>query len=118
MMAEQKTTTPRSYKAAHRFARISPTKVRQIADLVRGRTVMEATEVLKFMPNRGARFLEKVLKSATANAEDQAVRDVERLTVVEARVDEGPRMKRFQPRARGSAFPIIKRMSHIRVELA
>jgi large subunit ribosomal protein L22 len=117
-MAEQTKATVRSYKAAHRFARISPTKVRQIADLVRGRSVMEAQEVLKFLPNRGARFLEKVLKSAAANAEDQAVRDVERLVVVEARVDEGPRMKRFQPRARGSAFPIIKRMSHIRVEIA
>jgi large subunit ribosomal protein L22 len=117
-MAEQTTKTVRSYKAAHRFARISPTKVRQIADLVRGRSVAEAQEVLKFLPNRGARFLEKVLKSAAANAEDQAVRDVERLRVVEARVDEGPRMKRFQPRARGSAFPIIKRMAHIRVEIA
>ena len=118
-MAEQTTTkTVRSYKAAHRFARISPTKVRQIADLVRGRSVADAQEVLKFLPNRGARFLEKVLKSAAANAEDQAVRDVERLVVVDARVDEGPRMKRFQPRARGSAFPIIKRMSHIRVEIA
>jgi len=117
-MAEQTKATVRSFKAAHRFARISPTKVRQIADLVRGRSVADAQEVLKFLPNRGARFLEKVLKSAAANAEDQAVRDVERLVVVDARVDEGPRMKRFQPRARGSAFPIIKRMSHIRVEIA
>jgi large subunit ribosomal protein L22 len=108
---------PKSYRAAHRFARISPTKVRPIADLVRGKSIAEAQEVLKFMPNRGARFLEKVIASATANAEDQAVRNVEELEITLCCIDEGPRMKRFQPRARGSAFPIIKRMSHIRVEI-
>jgi large subunit ribosomal protein L22 len=105
------------FRSSHRFARIAPTKVRPIANLIRSATVSEALEILQFTPNRGARLLEKVLKSAIANAEDEAVREVEKLHVVEVRVDEGPRMKRFQPHARGSAFPILKRMSHIHVEI-
>lgn len=103
------------YRASHRFADISPTKVRSIATLIRGKSASDALESLKFLPNRGARMLEKVLKSAMANAEDQGARDVDDLFVVEARVDEGPRMKRIQPHARGMAFQILKRMCHIHV---
>src|SRR5262249_15954260 len=106
-----------SYRAIHRFADISPTKVRSIADLVRKQSVVVALDRLRFMPNRGARMLEKVIKSGMAKGEEQGARDVEEMVVVDARVDEGPRMKRIQPHARGMAFPIIKRMCHIRVAI-
>ncbi|QDU39847.1 50S ribosomal protein L22 [Maioricimonas rarisocia] len=102
-------------KATHKFARISATKVRPFADLVRGMTVQEGLDALRYLPNRGARFLEQVLKSAAANAEDRGARNVERLKIIEARVDGGPMFKRLQPRARGMAFLIKKRFSHIRV---
>lgn len=102
-------------KATHKFARISASKVRPFADLVRGMTVQEGLDALRYLPNRGARFLEQVLKSAAANAEDRGARNVERLRIVEARVDGGPMFKRLQPRARGMAFIIKKRFSHIRV---
>ncbi|MGL4460585.1 MAG: 50S ribosomal protein L22, partial [Planctomycetia bacterium] len=95
-----------SYFAIHKNARIAPTKVRKIADLIRKRPVDEALERLQFLPNRGARYLEKVLKSAIANAEDLGEREMERLVVVDARIDEGPRLKRIQPHARGMAFMI------------
>lgn len=102
-------------KATHKFARISASKVRPFADLVRGMTVQEGLDALRYLPNRGARFLEQVLKSAAANAEDRGARNVERLRIIEARVDGGPMFKRLQPRARGMAFIIKKRFSHIRV---
>jgi large subunit ribosomal protein L22 len=106
-----------SYKASHRFAPISPRKVRKFADLIRNKPVEQALDELKFLPNRGARLLEQVIKSAMANAEDQGSRRIEDMAVVEARVDEGPRMKRIQPRARGIGFMILKRMSHIHVAI-
>ncbi|MBD3673611.1 MAG: 50S ribosomal protein L22 [Planctomycetaceae bacterium] len=102
-------------KATHKFARISPTKVRPFADLIRGKTTEEALDALRFLPNRGARMLEKVLSSAIANAEDRGARNVMNLKVKLAQVDGGPSFKRFQPRARGMATPIIKRMAHIHV---
>ncbi len=101
--------------ATHRFARISATKVRPFANLIRGRTVQEGLDLLRYYPNRGARMLEKVLRSAVANAEELGARNVERLRIVEATADGGPMLKRIQPRARGMAFLIRKRMSHIRV---
>jgi large subunit ribosomal protein L22 len=104
-----------AYKASYRFADISPTKVRSIATLIRGKRASDALDSLKFLPNRGARMLEKVVRSAMANAEEQGARSLETLKIVEARVDEGPRMKRIQPHARGMAFPILKRMCHIHV---
>jgi len=94
---------------------ISPRKVRGIADLIRNMPVNTALDTLKFMPNRGAKMLAKLLKSALANAEEQGVRKLDEMVVVEVRVDEGPRAKRIRPRARGMAFMIIKRMSHIHV---
>jgi len=102
-------------KATHKFARISPTKVRPFADLIRGKTTEEALDALKYLPNRGARILEKVLSSAIANAEDRGARNVMNLKVMLAQVDGGPSFKRYQPRARGMANPIIKRMAHIHV---
>jgi large subunit ribosomal protein L22 len=106
-----------AYQAVHRFARISARKVRPLADLIRGKYADEALDILRFQPHRGARLLEKVLKSALGNAEDRRAQNVADLVVVDARVDEGPMFKRVRPRARGMAFMIKKRMAHIRVAL-
>ncbi len=105
------------YKAVHKFARISARKVRPLADMVRGRLADEALEILRFQPQRGARLLEKVIKSALANAEDQRASNLNTLMVVDARVDNGPMFRRLRPRARGMAAIIEKRMSHIHVTL-
>lgn len=103
------------YLAKHRFADMSARKVRPLARLICGLTAEEALEQLRFFHNKGARLLEQVLKSALGNAEDRGAVDIEELTVVEARVDGGPMMKRWRPRARGAAYPIRKRTSHITV---
>ncbi|GAB5402075.1 MAG: 50S ribosomal protein L22 [Aureliella sp.] len=111
-----------AFKASHKYARISARKVRPLADLVRGKFADEALDLLKFQPHRGARMLEKVLRSAVGNAQDpdqnrgQSL-NPERLVVVDARVDGGPTFKRIRPRARGMAFGILRRTAHIRVEL-
>lgn len=112
------------YKATYRFARISARKVRPIADLVRGRFADEALEILRYQPQRGARMLEKVIKSALGNAKDPdnpqnkgRTVDVKGLYISEAQVDGGPMFKRVRPRARGMAFMVRKRFSHINVTL-
>lgn len=105
------------YRAKHRFADVTARKLRPFAQLVRGKNVDEAIEALKFLPNRGARQLEAVIKSAIGNAEDQGCRNLEDLVVTECRVDGGPMYKRIRPRARGTAFMIKKRLSHIVVAL-
>ena len=105
------------YKASHRHADMSPRKIRPFAQLIRGRAADEALELLRFLPNKSARLLEQVLKSAVGNAEDRGARDIEDLEVSEARVDGGPIMKRIMPRARGTAYPIKRRYSHIHVTL-
>ena len=111
-----------AFKAVHRYARISSRKVRPLADLVRGKFADEALELLQFQPHRGARMLEKVIKSAIGSAQDTDQNggrsySIEELVVVDARIDGGPVAKRFQPRSRGQAFGILKRSSHISVEL-
>ena len=106
-----------AYEASHRFARISARKVRPLADMIRGKFADEALDVLRYQPNRGARMLEKVLRSALANAEDRRAPNLQHLLVSEVRVDEGPMFKRMRPRARGMAMIIKKRMSHIHVAL-
>lgn len=103
------------YEATHRFARISARKVRPLADLIRGKHADEALDILRYQPQRGARLLEKVLKSALGNAEDQRAQNLQNLVVVDVRIDGGPMFKRIRPRARGMAFMIKKRMSHIHV---
>lgn len=105
------------YTATHKYARISPRKVRALADLVRGKFADDALDILRFQPHRGARMLEKVIKSALGNAEHEQATGVDDLVVVDARVDEGPMFKRIRPRARGMAFGIKRRMSHIKVSL-
>lgn len=104
-----------AYRATHKHARISATKVRPLADLIRGKRADEALSILRFQPHRGARLLEKVLQSALGNAEDQRAPNLAGLTVVDARVDGGPMFKRLRPRARGMAHVIKKRFSHITV---
>ena len=106
------------YKAKHRYADMSPRKIRPFATLVRGKTADEALQLLRFLPNKSARLLEGVIKSALGNAEDRGARDIEDLVVIESRVDGGPMMKRIMPRARGSAYPIKRRYSHIHVTLS
>jgi large subunit ribosomal protein L22 len=105
------------YRAKHRYADVSSRKIRPFAQLVRGKNVDEALEALRFLPNRGARQLEAVIKSAIGNAEDQGCRNLEDLVVTECRVDGGPMYKRIRPRARGTAFMIKRRLSHIVVAL-
>ena len=106
------------YKAIHRYADMSPRKVRPFATLIRGRSADEALELLRFLPNKSARLLEAVVKSALGNAEDRGAREIEDLVVTESRVDGAPMMKRIQPRARGTAYPIKRRYSHIHVTLS
>jgi large subunit ribosomal protein L22 len=106
------------YKASHRFADMSARKVRPFATLIRGRSADEALELLRFLPNKSARLLEQVLKSALGNAEDRGARNIDDLIVLESRVDDGPIMKRIMPRARGTAYPIKRRYSHLRVTLS
>jgi len=106
------------YRAIHRYADMSARKIRPFATLIRGRHVDEALELLRFLPNKSARLLEQVLKSALGNAEDRGARDIEDLVVLESRVDGGPMMKRIMPRARGTAYPIKRRYAHIHVILS
>jgi large subunit ribosomal protein L22 len=101
------------YRASHRYADVSARKIRPFASLIRGRAADEALELLRFYPNKAARLLEQVLLSALGNAEDKGARDVDELVVSESRVDGGPIMKRIMPRARGTAYPIKRRYSHI-----
>jgi large subunit ribosomal protein L22 len=101
------------YRAKHRYADVAPRKMRPFAAMVRGMNVDEAIEALRFVPNRGARQIEAVIKSAVGNAEDLGCRDLEGLVITECRIDGGPMFKRIQPRARGTAFGIKKRLSHI-----
>ncbi len=101
--------------AIHRGARSSAYKVRLVADMLRGRRVGEALEILHFSPQKAAALLEKVLKSAIANAVHNAHADVDGLRVSRINIDEGPTMKRVHPRARGRADRIFKRSCHISV---
>ena len=104
-----------SAKATAKTVRTSPRKTRLVVDLIRGKQVGEAVSILKFSPNKAAGIVEKVLMSAIANAENNFDLDVEDLVVSEVFVNEGPTMKRYRPRAKGSASPINKRTSHITV---
>jgi large subunit ribosomal protein L22 len=110
-------STTAEYTASHRFARISVRKVRPLLDLIRGKYADDALDILKYMPHRGARLVERVLRSAMANAEDQGVRQVGDLVIVDARGDGGPMFKRLMPRARGMAYLVRRRSSHIAIGL-
>lgn len=113
-----KTQSAYPYRASHQFARSSVRKLRPILDLIRGKYADDAINILKFMPQRGARMTEQVLKSAMANAEDRGVRNVGDLVVADARGDGGPMFKRLMPRSRGMAYLIRRRSAHITIGLA
>ncbi len=104
-------------KAIARTIRIAPRKVRLVLDLVRGKEVSEALAILKLTNKRTSPVVEKLIKSAVANAEHNYDMDIDRLFVSEIFADEGPTLKRFRPRAKGSASRINKRTSHISVVL-
>jgi len=121
--ATQAGTGLASFRACHRYARISPRKARLVIDMVRGQPVNRALEILRYSKKRGAHLLNKVVRSALANAENAITEkklslDVDTLYVTEARVDEGPRLKRWRPRSRGMVHPYQRRTSHLSVVLA
>lgn len=108
----------REAKARARFVRVSPMKARLVIDEIRGKSVYEAKRILTFSPRKAARIIRRVLDSAVANAEHNFEMDPEKLVVVKAYVDEGPRLKRLKPRAFGRADIIHRRLSHITVVVA
>jgi large subunit ribosomal protein L22 len=101
--------------ATHRYARISPQKARLVADLIRGKSAETAVNMLAFSDKKAGELVKKVLDSAIANAENNEGADIDTLKVVAVYVDEGPRMKRMQARAKGRGNRIVKRLSHITV---
>ena len=105
-------------KAIQRFVRITPRKCNQVLGLIRGQSVEQASTLLEFTPKMGARIIQKVLKSAVANALHEGKVRIEDLYVKEAVVGAGPTLKRWLPRAQGRATPLLKRMSHVSVTVA
>jgi len=104
--------------AVSKYVRLSPTKARDLARRVQGLPVAQALEIVDLSARKAAFFLGKTLKSAVANAENNAELAVDTLHVKEAVVDVGPQLRRYWPRARGMVSPIRKRMCHIRVVLS
>ncbi len=104
-------------KARVKWVRSAPRKIMRVVDLVRGQKAAEALTALRFMPHKAARILEKVIKSAVANAKNNHKMNEAALWIKEAYVNKGIVMKRFQPRAKGRAYPIKKRTSHVMVSL-
>ena len=100
-------------KAIVKYVRISPRKVRQVVDLIRGKKVNEALAILRYTPKRASEVVTKVVKSAAANAENNLQMEKDELFVTSCFVDQGPTLKRFQPRAQGRADIMRKRTSHI-----
>jgi len=97
---------------------MSPTKLRDVARAIQGRNASEASETLRFVPRKSARLVNKTLKSAIANAENNNNMSSDELTVASAVVEQGPAFKRFRPVARGAAHPFKKPTSHIRIVLS
>ena len=118
-MAERadRESTPPMVRASARYLRASPRKVRLVADRVRGLTVPEARVLLDFSARGAARDVGKLIASAAANAENNHELVADDLRIAEIRVDEGPTLKRWRPRARGRATRIDKRTSHVSVAL-
>jgi large subunit ribosomal protein L22 len=104
-------------RAKLRYARLSPQKTRLVVDMVRGKRVQDALNILKFSPQKAAAVVSKLVSSAVANAEQKGISDVDRLFVKTINVDQGPALKRFLPRAQGRATRIRKPTSHITVVL-
>ena len=104
-------------EARLRYARISPQKCRLVADAVRGKGVGNALATLKFMPKKGAKLVLKVLESAIANAENNLGADIDELKVSRIEVDVAPVLKRFAARAKGRGSRVVKRNSHITIQV-
>lgn len=104
-------------RAEAKYIRMSPRKVRLVVDLIRGKPVEEALNILRFLPKAAAREVAKVVRSAMANAEQNHGLYPEDLYIAHISANEGPRLKRYRPRARGSAGLILKRTTHITVVL-
>lgn len=105
-------------RSVGKFIRVSPTKARLVVDMIRGQKVGEALNIVRFSPKAAAKVVEKVLKSAIANAQhNDKIKDVDNLVVKAAFVNEGPVLKRIRPRAMGRAFRIRHRTSHITITL-
>jgi large subunit ribosomal protein L22 len=110
-----------AFLARHRFARITARKARLAADMIRGQEVNRALEILQFSPRRASVFYLKVLKSAVANASQDADVDVNKLVVTDARADDGPLLQhrlRWRPGPQGRAMPVRKRTAHLTVVVA
>jgi large subunit ribosomal protein L22 len=105
-------------KATAKYMRISPQKVRKLVDAVKGKPAEAGLNTLKFMPQKAAGMVEKILKSAVANASQNTELDVDALVIKNIIVNEGPSLKRFRARARGRGSRILKRTSHITVIVA
>jgi large subunit ribosomal protein L22 len=105
-------------RATQRYVRISPQKVRMIVDAIKGKPAEAAIDALKFMPQKAAGIVEKIVRSAVANADQNTSIDVDDLIVSNLLVDQGPSLKRFKARARGRGARILKRTAHITVVLA
>ena len=105
-------------KAKSRYIRISSQKIHQIIGAVKGKPVEMGMDILKFMPQKAARILEKTVRSAIANADQNPDSDIDTLVIRNITADQGPSLKRFRARARGRGTRILKRTSHITVILA
>lgn len=105
-------------KAVSKYVRISPRKVHIMIDAVKGKPVETALEILKFMPQKAAYIVEKIIRSAVSNADQHPDIDVDSLVISNIIADQGPTLKRFKARARGRGTRILKRTSHITVILA
>ena len=113
----QETTEINEAKAIAKYVRISPRKVKIVADLIRNKNVDEALAIVKFTPKASSEIIEKLLKSAIANAENNHGMKHEKLYIAEIFANQGPTLKRIRPAAKGSAVRIRKRTSHITIVL-
>ncbi len=105
-------------RAVAKYVRISPQKVRMLIGAVKGKRAVEGVAMLKFMPQKAAALMEKVIRSAVANANQNANIDVDALMIRNITADPGPMLKRFRARARGRGTRILKRTAHITVTLS
>jgi large subunit ribosomal protein L22 len=108
----------KTFRASHRGSPVTPRKARYVVDLVRGKPVSEALDILKYCPRRAAPLLSKVVMSALANAQQDPDVDHNRLHLIDVRADDGATVKRWTPRSRGQMYPLLLRYSHLTVVLA
>jgi len=105
-------------QALTKYVRMSPKKMREVSREIQGRPVSQALDLLRFIPRKSARLIHKTLSSAIANAENNHGLSAKNLVIKSALIESGPVIKRFQPVSRGSAHPILKRTTHLRIVLS